>query len=129
MIEVGVVVVLAVYEVVLCPAAKLFMLSLGSQEERIALATCLREELGDDSPNAGSAYAFDPVREGHKYIALPLYFNAIVAVYRAMTHDELMKLRREQNRKVARIGYVVFDLLPAEAGFYKLTTTVSRGGS
>jgi hypothetical protein len=121
------VVALAAYEIILCSAAKLFVLCLGSQEERIALATCLREELGDDGPNAGSAYPFDPVGDGHKHLALPLSFNAIVAVYRAMTHDELMKLGREQNRKVARTGYVVFDLLPAESGFYKLTSPVSRG--
>src|SRR5262245_24979349 len=128
MIEVGVV-ALAAYEVVLCSAAKLFMMCLGSQQERIALATCLREELGDHGPNAGSAYPFDPMRDGHKYIALPLSFNAIVAVYRAMTHDELKKLRQEQNRRIARTGHVVFDLLPAESGFYRLTTMVARGGA
>ena len=112
---------LTAYEVVLSSAAKLFMLSLGSREERSALAVCLREEL-DDGPNAGSAHRLDSdcLDDGHERIALPLSFNAIVAIYRSMTRYELEQLGKEKDREVARSGYLVFDLLPPELGFYKL---------
>ncbi|MEV6266596.1 hypothetical protein AB0L64_05495 [Kribbella sp. NPDC051936] len=105
------------YEIVLSPAAKLFVLALGSQSERAALADCLREDLPLDGPNSRSAYHFELWDGGRRYYAVPLHLGGIVAVCRPLTEQELERLRHEQDRKVARSGYLVISLLTPESGF------------
>ncbi|MFI6827456.1 hypothetical protein ACIBG5_10185 [Kribbella sp. NPDC050241] len=106
------------YEVVLSPAAKLFVLALGSQAERTALADCLCQDLRLDGPNAQSVHEFTLWDGGRRYFAVPLHLGGIVAVCRPLTAYELDRLRREQDRKVARSGYLVVSLLAPESGFH-----------
>jgi len=106
------------YEVVLSPAAKLFVLALGSQAERTALADCLRQDLPLDGPNGQSAYHFALWEGGRRYYAVPLHLGGVVAVCRPLTEDELDRLRHELVRKVARSGYLVVSLLTPESGFH-----------
>ncbi|TCC58304.1 hypothetical protein E0H73_28750 [Kribbella pittospori] len=106
------------YEVVLSPAAKLFVLALGSQIERTALADCLRQDLQLDGPNSQSAYHFPLWDGGRMYSAVPLHLGGIVAVYRPLTDGELDRLRHQLDRKVARSGCFVVSLLSPETGFH-----------
>ncbi|MFC6161195.1 hypothetical protein [Kribbella jiaozuonensis] len=106
------------YEVVLSPAAKLFVLELGSQVERTALADCLRLDLQLDGPNAQYAFEFTPWEGGREYTAIPLHLGGIVAVFRPLSDAELDRLQHDQDRKLARSGYFVLSLLRPESGFH-----------
>jgi hypothetical protein len=109
------------YEVILGPAATRATLAL-SEADRKELAEALRTELLD-GPNADKEAGFDAdmrpcahADHGPVFTGTPLSFGAYVAVHRPMTKDELRRLRREQNRRVAAAGFLVHDILhPASA--------------
>jgi hypothetical protein len=121
------------YEVVLGPAAIRTILGLPEPGERKQLAAALRIELSN-GPNARYEYTFESDRRSYSdrgagpqpvtYKAIPLSFAAYTAVYRPLTADELRRLKQEQGRSVARRGFYVADILPAESAF---TRTVPRG--
>ena len=114
------VVVMAAYEVVLGPAARVVVRSLGSRQEREGLAQCLREGL-DVGVSSGAAVLLDPdpVDDGLKRYALPVRFLGILVLYRAMSQGELAKLAQQKKRKAELVGYLVFDLIFPESAFYK----------
>jgi hypothetical protein len=109
------------YEVILGPAAIRTTLGL-SDADRKELADALRTELLD-GPNADKEVGFDAdlrpcvhSDRGRIYTGTPLSFSAYLAVHRPMTREELKRLRREQGRRVADAGFLVFDILhPASA--------------
>ena len=117
------------YEVVLGPAAIQAIRNLRNLADRSRLANALRQELSD-GPNAANELRFDcegkpqvepiiAVPNCVIYTATPLSFRAYTAVHRAMTEAELLRLSREQDRAVAHLGFLVFDLLRAELGFVR----------
>jgi hypothetical protein len=110
------------YEVCLAVAAREVVLRLGSDADRKDLAVALREELGDDGPNAQHQYPFCLLDDGYKYTAVPLSFRGFVAVYRRMTDAELHRFGKEQGRKVGKLGYLLADLLPPESAFSHRTS-------
>jgi hypothetical protein len=109
------------YEVILGPAAIRATLSM-SDADRKELADALRTELLD-GPNADKEVGFDAdlrrcvhPDHGRVYTGTPLSSGAYLAVHRPMTRDELRRLRREQDRRVAAAGFLVLDILhPASA--------------
>jgi hypothetical protein len=109
------------YEVILGPAAIRTTLGV-SDADRKELADALRTELMD-GPNADKEVGFDAdlrpcvhSDRGRVYTGTPLSFGAYLAVHRLMTKEELKRLRREQGRRVAAVGFLVFDILhPASA--------------
>ena len=111
------------YEVVLGPAAIRTVLGL-PELERKELADALRTELLD-GPNADKAVRFDgDMRPCDQtcgpddvvYTGTPLTFDAYIALHRPMSKEELKRLRREQGRRVAALGFFVPDILhPATA--------------
>lgn len=102
------------YVVVLGPAAKTFVLRLGSKVERDDLAASLNNDLGETGPNAGATYLFAPWDDGHQYAGRPLY-NGVVAIYRPLSQAELRDQRRHGRR--LRSGYMVVDFLAPEEFF------------
>jgi hypothetical protein len=121
------------YEVVLGPAAIRAVLGFPDPGDRKGLADALRTEL-INGPNAEREYTFESDSRSYSdrgagpkpatYTAIPLSFAAHAAVYRPLTPDELRRLKQEQGRSVARRGFYVVDILPAESAF---TRSVPRG--
>jgi hypothetical protein len=108
----------AKYEISMGPAAIRSVLSL-PYADRKGLADALRTELLD-GPNASREVAFDvDSRLGGKrvYTAVPLTFDAYVAIFRPMDRTELRRLGKEQQRRVAAKGFFVLDLLEPGAAF------------
>jgi hypothetical protein len=112
------------YEVVLGPAAIRIVVGL-PEPEREELADALRTELLD-GPNADKEAHFDsdmrPCDASSRpddvvYTGTPLSFNSYVAIQRPVTGDELERLRQEQHRKVAKLGFYVLDILPPGTAF------------
>ena len=104
-------------------AASAIRTTLGvSDADRKELADALRTELLD-GPNSDKEVGFDAdlrpcvhSDRGRVYTGTPLSFGAYLAVHRPMTKEELKRLRREQDRRVAAVGFLVFDILhPASA--------------
>jgi hypothetical protein len=109
------------YEVLLGPETERFVLGC-TFDERKQLADCLTTEL-HEGPNARHAYQF-PLGEDHAgrrrrviHTALPLSFQAYVAVYRDADARELRTLGEQENRSVCNAGYVVIDILNPATGF------------
>jgi hypothetical protein len=118
-----------VYEVVLGPAAKRFVLSLKDPNDRKELADALRVELAE-GPNAAKELRFDSAGRakagadpgapaGVVYTAIPISFGGYTSVYRPLTRDELRRLRREQGHTVGRQGFFVFDILSPESAWVR----------
>ena len=66
----------------------------------------------------GSTATCGPVTLGRHvvYTGTPLTFDAYIALHRPMSKEELRRLRREQGRRVAALGFFVPDILhPATA--------------
>jgi hypothetical protein len=104
---------MARYEVVLGPAARQAVLSLGVQKDQEDLADALGQELLD-GPNADKEYRFD--LDGTLYTATPLSSGGYTAVHRPMRAEELARLRRELRHPVSRLGFHVLDILSPAAG-------------
>jgi hypothetical protein len=112
----------AKYEVTMGPAAHRAVLNL-LYADRKGLADALRTELLD-GPNADKEIWFDadmrPLTHpggSRVYVAVPLTFDAYVAVHRPMTKEELGRLGKEQHRRVAAAGFFVLDILGPGTAF------------
>ena len=113
------------YEVALAPAAIRLLRRLQNPDQR-QLAEALQTELAN-GPNNGNEIRFDSYVHGGVYpgasqddvfyTATPLSYAGYTAVHRPMTEDEIERLRREQGRAMARQGFYVIDILPAESAF------------
>jgi hypothetical protein len=121
------------YEVTFGPAAIRVFLGL-PEAERKELAEALRTELVN-GPNADKEARFDADLRACDstsgsgdvvYRATPLSFHAYVAVHRPMTRDDLRRLRREQNRRVAGQGFYVLDVLHPATAFTRGPRLVGR---
>ncbi len=114
------------YEVVLAPAAIRTVLSLPDPGERKELADALRTELVG-GPNAHNEVRFDSDVRAYPdpgagpgrviYTATPLSFHGYTVVHRRLTREELKRLRREQGRSTASLGFYVIDILSADSAF------------
>src|SRR4051812_43348222 len=93
------------YEIALGPAAQLFIVTLGSADERRGIAEALRTEL-ENSPNHRTIGTYDGIRCVHQVLE-----TGHTAVFNSMSHDELDRFGREQHRAAARTGYYVYDIL------------------
>jgi hypothetical protein len=100
----------ATYEVVLGPEAIRQARDLPDQHRRM-LAAALEEELGAAGPNSASEYKFDHGKA--QYLAIPLSFNALVAIYRPLTDRELARLSQQQGRRMAPCGFWVIEFCSA----------------
>ena len=119
------------YEVALAPAAIRLFRRLRIQP---ALAEALETELAN-GPNNGNEIRFDSYVRGGVYpgasqddvfyTATPLSYAGYTAVHRPMTEDEIERLRREQGRAMARQGFYVIDILPAESAFSRSLRLIS----
>jgi hypothetical protein len=100
----------ATYEVVLGPEAIRQSRDLPDQH-RLMLAAALRKELGAAGPNSASKHKFD--HGNAQYLAIPLSFNALVAIYRPLTDRELAQLSRQEGRRTAPCGFWVIKFCSA----------------
>lgn len=104
------------YEVALSAPALAYLQTLDPRM-RAKLAYSLQTELVN-GPNDHLKYSFDYSGE-HYYTALPLSFNAIIAVFRELTRAELDRLRKERRiRGPMPVGFLVIDFLSPESGIY-----------
>jgi len=95
---------------------------MANAEDRTGLADALRVQLVN-RPAASREIFFDstgrrvpsadPGESRTVYTATPLSFEGYTAVHRAMTEEELKRLKREQSRPVTDYGFFVIDLLHA----------------
>ena len=105
------------YEIALAAPALTYIQSLPSRS-RAELAHCLQTELVG-GPNEHLKYLFDWDDGQHYYAALPLSYNAVVAVFRELTTVELDRLRKERRiRGPMQTGFLVIDFLSPESGIF-----------
>jgi len=112
------------YEVALAPAAIRTILNLRDPEK---LGYALATELAD-GPNADKVVRYDAdavvcaefIGSGARiYTATPLSYDGYTALHRPLMTPELRRLELEQGRQLARLGFYVLDILPAESAFIR----------
>jgi hypothetical protein len=98
------------HEVILGPEALRAVRDLPDQQ-RLMLAAALRKELGVAGPNSARAFEFD--HGNSQYLATPLSFNALVAIHRPLTEEELAQLARQEGRLTAARGFWIIKFCSA----------------